>query len=115
MAGSPSRAQTLQSAQTDGIIGRMLDGFEWDADKARRNLLKHRVSFEEASEVFFDSRSLTVPDPDHSESEERFVTTGTSSRLRVLTVVHVDRDTRIRIISARRATARERKTYEKGL
>jgi uncharacterized DUF497 family protein len=88
--------------------------FEWDADKAKRNLKKHRVSFEEASSIFADPLALTIPDPLHSEEEDRFVTLGESNRRRLLVVVSVDRDDKVRIISARVATRRERKDYEEG-
>ena len=88
--------------------------FEWDEDKARRNLKKHGVSFEEASSVFGDSLALTIPDPLHSEEEERFITLGESHRRRLLVVVSTDRGDRTRVISARVATPRERKQYEEG-
>lgn len=90
----------------------MLNGFEWDPLKAAENLRKHRVSFEEAATIFFDPFALTIPDPDHSSSEDRFVTIGQSIKLRVLVVIHTDRKQRIRLISARKATARERGYYE---
>lgn len=90
----------------------MLNGFEWDPLKAAENLRKHRVSFEEAATIFFDPFALTIPDPDHSSSEDRFVTIGQSIKLRVLVVIHTDRKQRIRLISARKATARERGNYE---
>jgi uncharacterized DUF497 family protein len=88
---------------------------EWDAQKAGQNLKKHGVSFEEASTVFADLLSLTIPDPLHSEDETRFVTTGQSHRRRQLVVVYTQRGERIRIISARGATPRERKKYEEGI
>jgi uncharacterized DUF497 family protein len=88
--------------------------FEWDTNKARRNLGKHGVSFEESSSVFGDPLSLTVPDPVHSKVEERFVTLGTSHRGNLLVVVHTERGDNIRIISARPASRRERRTYEEG-
>ncbi len=88
--------------------------FEWDLEKAESNLVKHGVSFAEAATVFFDPLSITVPDPIHSEIENRFVLTGSSSRQRQLVVVHADRGDRIRIISARLATPGERKKYESG-
>ena len=90
----------------------MDDLFEWDPAKAKRNLVKHEVSFEEAQSVFFDPTSITVPDPLHSVSEERFIITGFSILQRQLVVVHTDRNDRIRIISARLANRRERKIYE---
>ncbi len=90
----------------------MDDLFEWDPEKARSNLLKHDVSFEEAQTVFFDPSSITIPDPDHSIDEARFIINGFSVRQRNLVVVHTDRDGRIRIISARPANRRERAKYE---
>ena len=89
--------------------------FEWDPKKAQTNLLKHGVDFAEAATVFFDPLSLTVPDPLHSADENRCVITGLSERQRHLVVVHADRGDRIRIISARLATAGERKRYESGI
>jgi uncharacterized protein len=86
--------------------------FEWDAKKARSNLTKHDVSFEEASTVFGDPLSLTIPDPAHSQSEDRFIMLGTSHTGKLLVVVHTERGDSIRIISARRASRRERKNYE---
>ncbi len=89
--------------------------FEWDSRKAKSNHAKHRVAFEEASTVFGDVLSLTIADPSHSRpGEERFVTIGNSYVGRVLVVVHCDVEDSIRIISARRATRRERKDYEQG-
>jgi len=90
----------------------MDDLFEWDPAKARQNLTKHGVSFEEAQSVFFDPSSVTIADPDHSIREPRFVINGYSIRQRQLVVVHTDRDGRIRIISARPANRLERKLYE---
>lgn len=86
--------------------------FEWDNNKALANLKKHGVSFEEASTVFGDTLSVTVPDPLHSRAEDRFVTIGMSSSGKLLVVVHSDHGDRIRIISARPATTKERKDYE---
>lgn len=86
--------------------------FEWDSDKAAANIEKHGVSFAEAVTVFFDSLSITIPDPLHSHDESRFVILGLSYQLRPLVVVHTDRGDRIRIISARLATSAERKRYE---
>ena len=88
--------------------------FEWDADKARRNLGKHGVSFEEAMTSFGDPLSLTIEDPLSSAEEARFVTIGRSERQRYLVVVHTARGENIRIISARLATRRERMTYEEA-
>ncbi len=86
--------------------------FEWDENKARQNIEKHDVSFEEAATVLGDPLSLTVTDPLHSRQEQRFVTVGESVKGELLVVVHADREEAIRIISARRATRRERRDYE---
>ena len=86
--------------------------FEWDPKKAWSNVGRHGVTFEEAATVFGDRLSLTIPDPIHSSSEHRFVTIGLSANGRLLVVVHTDRGDAIRIISARRANTRERRTYE---
>jgi uncharacterized protein len=88
--------------------------FEWDARKARSNLAKHGVGFEEASTVFGDPLSLTIADPEHSKVEDRFVTMGIAFTGKLLVVVHTDRGDNIRTISARHASRRERKSYEKG-
>ena len=88
--------------------------FEWDAAKARANLRKHRVSFEEASSAFADPLSLTIPDPDHSAGEERFLLLGRSATGQLLVIAHVERDDDIRLISARRATRGERHVYQEG-
>jgi uncharacterized DUF497 family protein len=85
--------------------------FAWDPRKAASNVRKHGVGFDEAMTVFADWGSFTIPDPGHSGAEERFVIIGFSSRRRVLVVSHSERDENIRIISARRANARERRTY----
>jgi uncharacterized DUF497 family protein len=87
--------------------------FDWDPRKARANRAKHGVTFEEALTVFADEAALLIPDPDHSEDEERFVLLGMSAHLRVLVVVHCDREAEnvIRVISARRATGPERQRY----
>ena len=86
--------------------------FEWDPAKATRNLAKHGVSFDEASTVFGDPLAGTIVDPRHSMDETRFVTIGYSTSRRLLVVAHVDRGEAVRIISARRATRRERIRYE---
>ena len=92
----------------------MMLEFEWDLEKAKLNSSKHRVTFEEAATVLGDPLSMTVYDPDHSQDEDRYITMGTSSDRRLLVVSHTDRNDRIRIISARQATTRERKAYENG-
>lgn len=86
--------------------------FEWDGGKAAENLRKHRISFDEAATAFFDPLSMTVPDPDHSAGERRFITMGASSGGRLLVVSHTERGSTLRIISARFASASERKRYE---
>lgn len=86
--------------------------YEWDRDKARRNLRRHRVSFDEGTTVFYDPLSATFDDPDHSLTERRFVTIGFSSHGRLLVVSHTERENATRIISVRRATAHERKRHE---
>ena len=87
--------------------------FEWDPEKALSNARKHTVSFEEAATIFADPLSLTISDPQHSQAqEERFITIGTSHRLRTLIVVHSDLSDRVRIIGARLATRTERGMYE---
>ena len=88
--------------------------FEWDAPKDRRNLRKHGVGFEEASTAFADPLSITIPDPDHSDDEERWVTIGSSHRQRLLVVVHTEDDEQqvVRIISARPADPGERREHE---
>ena len=86
--------------------------FEWDPDKAARNLVGHGVSFEEAATAFGDPLSLTISDPRHSVGEARFVLFGLSDQGRLIAVSHTDRDGTTRIISARLATRHERKQYE---
>jgi uncharacterized DUF497 family protein len=86
--------------------------FTWDRNKARRNLQKHGISFDEATTVFGDPLAGTIADPDHSVEEARFVTIGLSETNRLLVVVHVETNDEIRIISARETTSHERKRYE---
>jgi hypothetical protein len=87
--------------------------FGWDPQKDEENRTKHGVSFEEASTVFGDPLAATIPDPDHSETEMRFVTMGLSSTGRLVVVSHTEEeDDLFRIISAREATSHERKAYE---
>lgn len=88
--------------------------FEWDDAKAELNERKHGVSFAEAMTVFGDPLSLTGYDPDHSEDEDRYLTMGSSAEGRLLLVSHTDRGAKVRIISARPASRRERKDYEDG-
>jgi uncharacterized DUF497 family protein len=89
--------------------------YEWDAKKARHNLRKHRISFEDAASVFLDPRALTFPDPDDSIEEEREITIVRSRRQQVLFVSHCQREERVRIVSARKTTRGERKQYEEGI
>ena len=88
--------------------------FEWDEKKAKSNMAKHAVSFAEATTVFGDPLSLTIPDPAHSQAEDRFIIIGSSHRRKLLVVVHTERGDNIRIISARPASRRERKSYEES-
>ena len=91
-----------------------MTGVSWDPRTASVNRQKHGVEFSEAASVFRDPLSMTFPDPDHSHGEHRYVTIGQSSRGRVLVVAHTDRDEEVRLISARRATPRERRFHEEG-
>jgi uncharacterized DUF497 family protein len=86
--------------------------FEWDPDKARSNSDKHHVTFEEAMSAFRDPLSLTLPDPDHSEAEDRLILLGFSDRQRLLVVVYVEREASLRLISARVADRDEKREYE---
>jgi len=86
--------------------------FEWDIAKALRNLEKHGVSFEEATDVFDDDFSLSAPDPDHSDDESRYLIFGLSKQQNHLVVSFTDRSDRIRIISVRPMTPRETRAYE---
>lgn len=88
--------------------------FEWDEDKARANLKKHKVSFEEGKTIFNDPVLFTFPDEEHSENEERYINIGTSEKGRILVLTHTERQGKIRIISCRKATGRERRFYEEG-
>ncbi|MGQ0546511.1 MAG: BrnT family toxin [Betaproteobacteria bacterium] len=86
--------------------------FEWDRRKAESNRRKHKVTFDEAVGVFYDPLSATFVDPDSSPAEQRLITVGQSSLGRLLVVAHTEEDETIRIISARLATAHERKRHE---
>jgi uncharacterized protein len=86
--------------------------FDWDPEKARQNERKHGVSFHEAATVLADPLSVTYEDPDHSWTEQRYITVGTSRARRLLMVAHTDRSGLVRIISARETTRRERRQYE---
>ena len=89
--------------------------FDWDPHKARTNLQKHGVSFDEACSVFDDAMFITVLDEEHSVHEERYITIGISARNRLLLIAHADVDETTRIISARKAKTYERRFYEEGL
>ncbi|HEC03338.1 MAG TPA: BrnT family toxin [Phycisphaerales bacterium] len=87
---------------------------EWDPKKASLNLRKHKVSFEEAATAVSDPLSITGADPDHSLTEDRYITFGASVRGRLLVVAHTEEYETIRIISARLTSRGERKLYEEG-
>jgi len=86
--------------------------FEWNPIKAASNLAKHGVEFSDAATVFDDPLAITYHDLEHSDHEDRFITFGTTASGRLVVVVHVDREERTRIVSARNLTRRERKQYE---
>ena len=86
--------------------------FEWNPEKAQRNIEKHGISFAEAVTVLGDPLSYTFDDPDHSDEEARFLTVGLTATGKLLVVSHTDRQDRVRIISARLLTKQERKFYE---
>lgn len=90
----------------------MAYSFEWDPKKAASNLKDHGVSFDEASSVFGDVLAMNMPDPDHSEGEQRFLVLGMSTSSRLVVVSYAERPPRTRIISARLATSHERRKYE---
>jgi len=89
--------------------------FEWDENKNRANQRKHKISFDEAKTVFYDENARLIPDPDHSENEERFIIMGVSNNLRILVVVHCYKENNevIRIISARKTTRNEQKYHNR--
>lgn len=96
---------------------RVLDlRFDWAPRKAAANRAKHGIAFEEAATAFYDVFARVIQDPDHSDAEERFVLLGMSERLRLLVVIHCDREAMgvIRLISARRATRSEQRQYSRG-
>ena len=86
--------------------------FEWDPKKAASNVKDHGVSFDEATTVFGDLLAMNMPDPDHSEGEQRFLVLGMSEQSRLVVVSYAERPPRTRIISARLATGHERRKYE---
>lgn len=88
--------------------------FEWSKDKARANLTKHGIAFDEAKTVFNDPLYVDFYDPDHSEDEERYIIVGQSTQGRLLIVSYTERKDKIRLISAREVTRTEKKAYEEG-
>ena len=88
--------------------------YEWDPRKAAANLRKHGVSLEEAASVFNDPLAITFSDPDHSVAEECLLSFGLSNTGRLLAIISTERGSALRIISARKATRRERGIYEQG-
>ena len=88
--------------------------FDWDKEKAKNNLRRHKISFQEAATIFYDPFVATRSDPDHSQEEERYISIGVSVKNQLLVVTHTERGRRTRIISGRHATARERRTYEEN-
>ncbi len=86
--------------------------FEWDEQKAKTNQIKHGISFDEAITIFDDPLSLNFNDPDHSRGEDRYIIIGLSNQGRLLFVSHTDRNNRIRLISARLLTPKEKRYYE---
>lgn len=88
--------------------------FEWDVNKAKSNVIKHKISFDEAQTVFEDDFTVTINDDEHSINEKRFITIGHSASGRLLIVCHTLDDNKIRIINARKPTKTERKDYENG-
>ncbi len=89
-----------------------MEAFEWDDTKTQQNLIKHGISFEEASTVFEDLNGITLEDPEHSFQEVRYIVIGKSDRNRLLLVSYTERSTRFRIISARPCTPREARLYD---
>src|SRR5687768_3575044 len=87
--------------------------FEWDSKKAKTNLRKHKVSFEEAASVFADVLAAVYEDPDHSAEEIRYLIIGTSNKARLLNVAFTERGERLRITSARKVTRKEKSSMKK--
>ena len=92
----------------------MIPQFEWDPEKAKANLQKHQVDFEEAGTIFDDPQFISFLDEEHSGDEERYITIGLSNKNRLLMVAHADRNEHIRIISARKVTKHEEKFYQEA-
>jgi len=91
--------------------------FTWDENKSKSNIVKHKITFEEAKTVFDDDNARLIADPEHSKDEDRFILLGMSYKLKILTVVHCykDDESNIRIISARKSTKKETKQYREFL
>ena len=85
--------------------------FEWDTNKAKTNFEKHGIFFEEAATLFADENSITIDDPVHSLNEKRSITIGLTFKRKLLVAVHTERNSKIRIISARSASRKEKKQY----
>lgn len=92
----------------------MRPNFEWDTEKAEKNIRKHDVSFDEAASVFDEPLFITLLDGEHSSDDERYITIGLSNMNRLLLVTHTERNDRIRVISARKATKNEEKFYQEA-
>lgn len=92
----------------------MTERFEWDLEKARANARRHSVSFAEAVAVFDDPLAVWMSDPEHSHDEERWLLIGSSTRRRLLVITYTQREGAIRLVSARKATRRERRAYEEA-
>lgn len=88
--------------------------FEWDEEKGKRNLSKHNVSFDEAKTVFLDLLHIEFYDPDHSDDEDRYIIVGESEQQRLLVVSYTERRQKVRLVSAREATRKEKESYEEG-
>ncbi len=93
--------------------------FEWDVNKARTNLSKHKISFESATSIFRDEKAISISDEEHSDEEERWLTIGMDEVTRTLVVIHTyisvdEKNCNIRLISARKATKKEQKIYKEG-
>ena len=86
--------------------------FEWDDEKAKKNLKKHKIAFQEGSTIFHDPFIATMADPDHADNEERYISIGLSARGRLLVVVYTERGEKTRLISCRKAEPPERRIYE---
>jgi uncharacterized DUF497 family protein len=107
-------SKTIGGSMTDIIDNNEKYEFEWDPVKARRNLKKHGVSFEEASTIFDDPLFISFLDEEHSEAEERQITIGMSNKTRLLMAAHTERKKLIRMISARKATKNEETFYNEA-